>query len=104
MYDCAHTHTHTLQTLSELLCCYICADRLRDASLCPHCSKMGCYTCIKVYTQPRVADVRGREGGEGKECLTPAACVTVCYASVCVTADGEIAELALRMVIILIPR
>jgi hypothetical protein len=37
-----------VQSLSELLCCYICADRLRDASLCPHCSKMGCYTCIQV--------------------------------------------------------
>ena len=39
---------HTTQTLSELLCCYICADWVRDASLCPHCSQMGCYTCIKV--------------------------------------------------------
>ena len=38
------------QTLSELLSCYICADQLRDASLCPHCSKIGCYLCIKVST------------------------------------------------------
>lgn len=37
-----------LQGISELLRCYICMERLSDATICPHCSKLGCFSCIQV--------------------------------------------------------
>ena len=37
-----------LQTLVEVFRCFICMEKLRDARLCPHCSKLCCYTCIHV--------------------------------------------------------
>jgi len=38
----------TSQSLSEVFRCFICMEKLRDARLCPHCSKLCCYTCIRV--------------------------------------------------------
>lgn len=29
--------------------CFICMEKLRDAHLCPHCSKLCCYVCIKRW-------------------------------------------------------
>ena len=37
-----------MQTLSDVFKCFICMERLRDARLCPHCSKLCCYPCIQV--------------------------------------------------------
>jgi len=37
-----------LQTLAEVFRCFICMEKLRDARLCPHCSKLCCYACIHV--------------------------------------------------------
>jgi len=37
-----------LQSLTEVFRCFICMEKLRDARLCPHCSKLCCYTCIRV--------------------------------------------------------
>ena len=28
--------------------CFICMEKLRDARLCPHCSKLCCFMCIRV--------------------------------------------------------
>ena len=37
-----------LQSLAEVFRCFICMEKLRDARLCPHCSKLCCFTCIRV--------------------------------------------------------
>lgn len=37
------------QTLAEVFRCFICMEKLRDAHLCPHCSKLCCYTCIRRW-------------------------------------------------------
>lgn len=58
-----HSHTFlscTVQGISELLRCYICMERLTDASVCPNCSKLGCYACIRV----RVSIHESVGGGE----------------------------------------
>lgn len=36
------------QSLSEVFRCFICMEKLRDARLCPHCSKLCCFSCIRV--------------------------------------------------------
>ncbi|KAG5322098.1 TRI37 ligase, partial [Acromyrmex heyeri] len=36
-------------TLAEVFRCFICMEKLRDAHLCPHCSKLCCYTCIRRW-------------------------------------------------------
>uniref|UniRef100_A0A1I8JRE6 RING-type domain-containing protein n=1 Tax=Macrostomum lignano TaxID=282301 RepID=A0A1I8JRE6_9PLAT len=33
-------------SLAEVFSCFICMERLRDARLCPHCSKLCCFVCI----------------------------------------------------------
>lgn len=38
-----------LQTLAEVFRCFICMEKLRDAHLCPHCSKLCCYVCIRRW-------------------------------------------------------
>ncbi|PAA92033.1 hypothetical protein BOX15_Mlig014019g1 [Macrostomum lignano] len=35
-----------LESLAEVFSCFICMERLRDARLCPHCSKLCCFVCI----------------------------------------------------------
>lgn len=37
-----------LQSLAEVFRCFICMEKLRDARLCPHCSKLCCFLCIRV--------------------------------------------------------
>ena len=44
----------SLQGISELLRCYICMERLSDATICPHCSKLGCFSCIEVNSESSV--------------------------------------------------
>ena len=38
-----------LINLEEVFCCYICLGRLRDTRLCPKCSKMCCFQCIRRW-------------------------------------------------------
>lgn len=39
----------TFQSLAEVFRCFICMEKLRDAHLCPHCSKLCCYLCIRRW-------------------------------------------------------
>ncbi|CAF1252060.1 unnamed protein product [Adineta steineri] len=41
--------TASVETLSEVFRCFICMEKLRDARLCPHCSKLCCYPCIRRW-------------------------------------------------------
>uniref|UniRef100_A0A8D9EEL0 E3 ubiquitin-protein ligase TRIM37 n=1 Tax=Cacopsylla melanoneura TaxID=428564 RepID=A0A8D9EEL0_9HEMI len=36
----------SVETLAEVFRCFICMEKLRDAHLCPHCSKLCCLACI----------------------------------------------------------
>ncbi|KAJ8687343.1 hypothetical protein QAD02_023137 [Eretmocerus hayati] len=40
---------HSVETLAEVFRCFICMEKLRDAHLCPHCSKLCCFTCIRRW-------------------------------------------------------
>ncbi|XP_025411276.1 E3 ubiquitin-protein ligase TRIM37-like isoform X2 [Sipha flava] len=35
-----------LQTLLQTFKCFICMEKIQDAHLCPHCSKLCCYSCM----------------------------------------------------------
>jgi len=39
----------TVETLAEVFRCFICMEKLRNAHLCPHCSKLCCYMCIRRW-------------------------------------------------------
>ncbi|CAH8581118.1 unnamed protein product [Schistosoma turkestanicum] len=39
----------TFESLSEVFRCFICMERLNNARLCPHCSKLCCYKCIRKW-------------------------------------------------------
>ncbi|XP_031352390.1 uncharacterized protein LOC116177524 isoform X2 [Photinus pyralis] len=39
----------SVETLAEVFRCFICMEKLRDAHLCPHCSKLCCYICIRRW-------------------------------------------------------
>lgn len=39
----------SVETLAEVFKCFICMEKLRDAHLCPHCSKLCCYLCIRRW-------------------------------------------------------
>uniref|UniRef100_A0A4W3KHB3 Tripartite motif containing 37 n=1 Tax=Callorhinchus milii TaxID=7868 RepID=A0A4W3KHB3_CALMI len=36
-------------TIAEVFRCFICMEKLRDARLCPHCSKLCCFSCIRRW-------------------------------------------------------
>ncbi|XP_046576817.1 E3 ubiquitin-protein ligase TRIM37-like [Haliotis rubra] len=40
---------HTVESLAEVFRCFICMEKLRDARLCPHCSKLCCFSCIRRW-------------------------------------------------------
>ncbi|XP_076232623.1 uncharacterized protein LOC143178072 isoform X3 [Calliopsis andreniformis] len=40
---------HSVEALAEVFRCFICMEKLTDAHLCPHCSKLCCYTCIRRW-------------------------------------------------------
>ncbi|XP_015176383.1 PREDICTED: E3 ubiquitin-protein ligase TRIM37-like [Polistes dominula] len=44
-----NTDDHSVETLAEVFRCFICMEKLRDAHLCPHCSKLCCYRCIRRW-------------------------------------------------------
>uniref|UniRef100_G1RAZ2 Tripartite motif containing 37 n=1 Tax=Nomascus leucogenys TaxID=61853 RepID=G1RAZ2_NOMLE len=37
------------QIIAEVFRCFICMEKLRDARLCPHCSKLCCFSCIRRW-------------------------------------------------------
>ncbi|CAH8672573.1 unnamed protein product [Schistosoma rodhaini] len=39
----------TFESLSEVFRCFICMEKLNNARLCPHCSKLCCYKCIRKW-------------------------------------------------------
>ncbi len=39
----------TVESLSDVFRCFICMEKLRDARLCPHCSKLCCHPCIRRW-------------------------------------------------------
>ncbi|KAH8866431.1 E3 ubiquitin-protein ligase [Schistosoma japonicum] len=41
--------TDTFESLSEVFRCFICMEKLSNARLCPHCSKLCCYKCIRKW-------------------------------------------------------
>ncbi|GFS28015.1 E3 ubiquitin-protein ligase TRIM37-like [Elysia marginata] len=40
---------HHGKSLAEVFRCFICMEKLRDARLCPHCSKLCCFPCIRRW-------------------------------------------------------
>ena len=44
----ATTSVHP-NALEDVFKCFICLERLRNAHLCPHCSKLCCYQCIRRW-------------------------------------------------------
>ncbi|CAG0880905.1 unnamed protein product [Darwinula stevensoni] len=38
-----------VESLAEVFRCFICMEKLRDAHLCPHCSKLCCLQCIRRW-------------------------------------------------------
>lgn len=39
----------TVESLADVFRCFICMEKLRNAHLCPHCSKLCCYQCIRRW-------------------------------------------------------
>ncbi|XP_074079696.1 E3 ubiquitin-protein ligase TRIM37 isoform X7 [Macrotis lagotis] len=37
------------ESIAEVFRCFICMEKLRDARLCPHCSKLCCFSCIRRW-------------------------------------------------------
>nr|CAB3267241.1 ZF(Bbox/RING)-2 zinc finger protein [Phallusia mammillata] len=38
-----------VEKMAEVFRCFICMSKVRDARLCPHCSKLCCYLCIRRW-------------------------------------------------------
>lgn len=38
-----------VESLAEVFRCFICMEKLVDAHLCPHCSKLCCYACVRRW-------------------------------------------------------
>uniref|UniRef100_A0A8C1VDZ3 Tripartite motif containing 37 n=1 Tax=Cyprinus carpio TaxID=7962 RepID=A0A8C1VDZ3_CYPCA len=38
-----------MDSIAEVFRCFICIEKLRDARLCPHCSKLCCFSCIRRW-------------------------------------------------------
>lgn len=38
-----------MESIAEVFRCFICMEKLRDARLCPHCSKLCCFSCIRRW-------------------------------------------------------
>ncbi|XP_078229789.1 E3 ubiquitin-protein ligase TRIM37 isoform X12 [Callithrix jacchus] len=39
----------SVESIAEVFRCFICMEKLRDARLCPHCSKLCCFSCIRRW-------------------------------------------------------
>lgn len=42
-------NTEHSQNLDEIFKCFICYGKVNNAVMCPHCSKLCCGSCIKVF-------------------------------------------------------
>ncbi|KAF2352990.1 MATH/TRAF domain [Trinorchestia longiramus] len=40
---------NSYESIAEVFRCIICMEKLRDAHLCPHCSKLCCYLCVRRW-------------------------------------------------------
>uniref|UniRef100_A0A672M0J5 Tripartite motif containing 37 n=1 Tax=Sinocyclocheilus grahami TaxID=75366 RepID=A0A672M0J5_SINGR len=49
----------SVESIAEVFRCFICMEKLRDARLCPHCSKLCCFSCIRV--RKHIAPLQLRE-------------------------------------------
>ncbi|KAF7257509.1 hypothetical protein EG68_05250 [Paragonimus skrjabini miyazakii] len=53
MASSSRTHStggvDTFESLSEVFRCFICMEKVHNARLCPHCSKLCCYKCIRKW-------------------------------------------------------
>ena len=38
-----------LSNIQDILNCFICFDKVKNPSMCPHCSKMCCRECFKKW-------------------------------------------------------
>eukprot|EP00111_Clytia_hemisphaerica_P006163 TCONS_00017835-protein len=45
----ARKETDKMESLVEMFRCFICMERVKDARLCPHCSKLCCYSCMQKW-------------------------------------------------------
>ncbi|XP_073653299.1 E3 ubiquitin-protein ligase TRIM37 isoform X12 [Tursiops truncatus] len=39
----------SVESIADVFRCFICMEKLRDARLCPHCSKLCCFSCIRRW-------------------------------------------------------
>ncbi|XP_045514635.1 E3 ubiquitin-protein ligase TRIM37-like isoform X4 [Pieris brassicae] len=47
--DKSNGEEQIVETLAEVFRCFICMEKLVDAHLCPHCSKLCCYACVRRW-------------------------------------------------------
>ncbi|XP_045485014.1 E3 ubiquitin-protein ligase TRIM37-like isoform X2 [Pieris rapae] len=47
--DKANGEEEIVKTLLEAFRCFICIDKIVDAHLCPHCSNLFCYVCVRRW-------------------------------------------------------
>ncbi|KAF0038405.1 hypothetical protein F2P81_008889 [Scophthalmus maximus] len=47
-FKVAEMDEQSVESIAEVFRCFICMEKLRDARLCPHCSKLCCFSCIRL--------------------------------------------------------
>ncbi|XP_064834565.1 E3 ubiquitin-protein ligase TRIM37-like [Oncorhynchus masou masou] len=47
--ELAEMDEQSVESIAEVFRCFICMEKLRDARLCPHCSKLCCFSCIRRW-------------------------------------------------------
>lgn len=61
VWECWHwwpTFSDYLQGINDVFRCFICMDKLKDARLCPHCSKLCCFACIRRWLVEQRSQVK----------------------------------------------
>ncbi|KAK2828687.1 hypothetical protein Q5P01_019721 [Channa striata] len=48
-FKLAEMDEQSVESIAEVFRCFICMEKLRDARLCPHCSKLCCFSCIRRW-------------------------------------------------------
>lgn len=48
-FKLAEMDEQSVESIAEVFRCFICMEKLRDARLCPHCSKLCCFNCIRRW-------------------------------------------------------
>ena len=57
---------NTVESLAEVFRCFICMEKLKDARLCPHCSKLCCFACIRVSRTAKLLENQVRHKPMGQ--------------------------------------